>query len=182
MPLPEPVAREKIHQRDVICVGYRREDGLWDLDGHLTDVKTYPFKNRLRGEIAVGEPIHEMWMRITIDDQFVIRDIIVRSDKFPLADCPDIVENYQALIGLRMGPGFNQQAKKHVGRIKGCSHLSKLIRNLCVVALQTVGPLVYKDFGEQSETIPPHLDRCHALRIDGDEVREHYPRWYKKSD
>ena len=25
------------------CTGYRRADGLWDVEGHLTDVKTYAF-------------------------------------------------------------------------------------------------------------------------------------------
>jgi len=182
MPLPAPVAREEIHQRDVICRGYRREDGLWDIEGHLTDKKSYPFANRLRGEIQAGEPLHDMWMRITIDNEFVIHDVVASSDRYPIAACPEIVGVYRSLIGLRLGADFKKQARERTGSIKGCSHLGKLIRNLSVVALQTVGPIVYQDFASQGDILPPHLGRCHALSLGGDEVREHYPRWYKKTD
>ncbi len=148
MPLPAPAAREEIHQRDILCRGYRRKDGLWDLEAHLTDKKTYPFKNRFRGEISIGEPLHEMWMRITIDDQFVIQDIVATSDKYPISVCGEIETDYRSLIGLRFGSGFGRKLAERVGGTKGCSHLSKLVKDLLVVALQTVGPLVYADFGE----------------------------------
>ncbi|MBO6784243.1 MAG: DUF2889 domain-containing protein, partial [Alphaproteobacteria bacterium] len=45
MPLSPPAEREHIHTRTVECAGYRRTDGLWDIEGHLTDVKTYTFEN-----------------------------------------------------------------------------------------------------------------------------------------
>lgn len=41
MPLSPPEPREHIHSRDIILRGYRREDGLWDIEAHLTDTKTY---------------------------------------------------------------------------------------------------------------------------------------------
>ncbi len=38
MPLSPPAAsREHIHTRVVECRGYRRDDGLWDIEGHITD-------------------------------------------------------------------------------------------------------------------------------------------------
>ena len=43
MPLSAAADREHIHTRNVECRGYRRTDGLWDVEGHLTDVKAYPF-------------------------------------------------------------------------------------------------------------------------------------------
>ena len=39
MPLSPAAPREHIHTRTVTCRGYRRKDGLWDIEGHLVDVK-----------------------------------------------------------------------------------------------------------------------------------------------
>ncbi|HYD97931.1 MAG TPA: DUF2889 domain-containing protein, partial [Alphaproteobacteria bacterium] len=75
MPLSAPAARRHIHTRTVTCQGFRREDGLWDIEGHMTDVKTYAFGNEWRGEIAPGEPLHDMWMRLTIDDGFTVHAV-----------------------------------------------------------------------------------------------------------
>ena len=49
---PAPAAA--IHHRRIDCRGYRRADGLWDIEGHLTDAKSYPFINSFRGEVAPG--------------------------------------------------------------------------------------------------------------------------------
>ena len=73
MPLSEPAAREKLHTRTVTCEGFRRADGLWDIEGHMTDVKTYGFDNSWRGRVEPGEPLHGMWLRLTIDEDFTIR-------------------------------------------------------------------------------------------------------------
>jgi len=52
MPLSASTGRKKIHRRSIECHGYQRDDGLWDIEGHLTDTKTYTFKNRDRGDIS----------------------------------------------------------------------------------------------------------------------------------
>jgi hypothetical protein len=42
MPLPSPaVPRTHIHTRRIACEAYEREDGLWDVEANMTDVKTY---------------------------------------------------------------------------------------------------------------------------------------------
>ncbi len=50
MPLPPPVDREPIHTRRIECTGYRRTDGLWDVEGHLVDTKSYEFVTELTGQ------------------------------------------------------------------------------------------------------------------------------------
>src|SRR5512143_596133 len=69
MPLSRPPrSRKLLHTRTVQCYGYQREDGLWDIEGHMTDVKTYSFTNKDRGgEIRAGEPLHAMSIRLTLD-------------------------------------------------------------------------------------------------------------------
>ncbi len=188
MPLCEPTDRELIHNRDIDCRGYRRSDGLWDIEGRLRDTKTYSFKNSFRGDVAAGEPVHDMWLRLTIDDNFVIRAAEASSDAFPYEICDAIVPDYSSLVGIQIGPNFRRDIKTAVGGIRGCSHLTKLLNNLVITAVQTMGPLLFKDHGgpdddenseQPSESMPPHLDRCHALRTDGPVVKEHYPRWYR---
>jgi hypothetical protein len=68
MALSTPVPREHLHTRSVSYKGYKRDDGLWDIEGHLTDTKTYPIDNSWRNKIDVGEPLHEMLIRVTVDE------------------------------------------------------------------------------------------------------------------
>ena len=69
MPLPvTEVERELRHTRRVRYEGYKRADGLWDIEAHLTDVKSHD--NQMKtGVRRAGQPIHEMWLRLTIDRQ-----------------------------------------------------------------------------------------------------------------
>ena len=72
MPLSKPAERERIHTRAIEINGYRRTDGHYDIEAHLTDSKSFGQTNYDRGYIEAGEPIHDMWMRLTIDEQMHI--------------------------------------------------------------------------------------------------------------
>ncbi|MHA1571230.1 MAG: DUF2889 domain-containing protein, partial [Alphaproteobacteria bacterium] len=75
MPLSSPAEREPIHKRTFACQGFHRADGLWDIEGHLTDTKTHEFSSPGRGIVRPGEPIHDMWLRLTVDDNLLINAI-----------------------------------------------------------------------------------------------------------
>lgn len=185
MPLSDSVDRELIHNRDIECRGYRRNDGLWDVEGRLRDTKTYSFENKYRGEVEAGKPVHDMWLRLTVDDEFFIREAEAVSDAYPYAVCDEIAPDYSSLVGIQIGPNFRRDVKAAIGGIKGCSHITKLLNNIAITAIQTMGPLLLKDHGgpdqeQPAESKPPHLDRCHALRTDGPVVKDHYPRWYRQ--
>ncbi|MDJ0741632.1 MAG: DUF2889 domain-containing protein, partial [Gammaproteobacteria bacterium] len=64
MPLPPPSERELVHTRRIECRGYRRDDGLWDIEGSLIDTRTSEMQTFGRGRIAPGEHLHEMWLRV----------------------------------------------------------------------------------------------------------------------
>ena len=55
MPLSPPVGRQHLHTRRVTCQGFFREDGLWDIEGHITDEKTYEHSNEWRGKLKPGD-------------------------------------------------------------------------------------------------------------------------------
>jgi hypothetical protein len=177
--LSAPEAREPIHHRRIDCRGYRRADGLWDIEGHLTDVKSYPFANRYRGEIQPGEPLHDMWLRLTLDDHLTVIRAEAATAAGPFAICPAITPAFKALEGLKIGPGWRKAVASRLGGIQGCTHLVELLGPLATTAYQTIFSWRAQHEPEVERDRPPsHLNSCHALARDGEVVREHYPRWY----
>ena len=59
MPLPTPSPRTRLHARRVSYEGFRRDDGLFDLEGHLTDVKDHDYA-LLTGLRPAGAAVHDM--------------------------------------------------------------------------------------------------------------------------
>jgi len=170
--------RERLHQRRISLEGFKREDGLWDIEGHLTDVKDYDFGHVTKLHPA-GEPVHDMWMRITVDDSMTILDAEAVMDARPYqGECERITPEYKNLIGLKIAPGFTNAVRKVLGGTRGCAHLTEMVSALATVAFQTMA----NEMNDQAETVQPsHLNRCHALRTEGSVVRQFYPKWFKKA-
>ena len=179
MPLSEPEAREPIHQRQISCRGFRRDDDLWDIEGHLVDTKTYTFPNRFRGEIKAGEPIHEMWLRLTLDDALCIRSVEAKTDAGPFAQCPDITDAFRRLEGLTIEPGFTQRVQELFRGPDGCTHHVELVRSVAATAVQTLFASRRDGKAARAQNGRPRfLDTCHALASDGPVVRDHWPKFY----
>ena len=134
MPLSPLEDREPIHHRRVDCRGYRRADGLWDIEGHLTDVKSYAFSNKFRGEIQPGEPIHDMWLRLTLDDKLTVIKAEASTEAGPYAPCPAITPAFAKLEGLKIGPGWRRAVNNLLGGVQGCTHLVELLGPLATTA------------------------------------------------
>ncbi len=173
MPLSRAVSREPIHRRQIDCSGFRREDGLWDIEGHLVDTKTYAFKNEHRGEVEAGEPIHQMWLRLTVDDEMTIQAVEAATDHSPFAVCPAILPNFQRLKGLKIARGFNGKVAEMLGGVEGCTHHVELIGRLATVAFQTIFP--YRNRMAAAEGRNPDASRkprllntCHAFAENGE--------------
>ena len=184
MPLTNPVSREHIHTRQINFAGYEREDGLFDIEAHLTDTKTYAFSNNWRGSIEPGVALHEMLLRVTINDKFTIVDIEAVTDNSPFAMCPDITPAYKTLIGVVMGPGWRKNIRERLSGIKGCTHLTELLFPMATVAIQTIRPLQnhrrrQADSDSRHSTSKPFvLNTCHAWAEFSDVVKENAPNYY----
>ena len=177
MPLPSSSPRTLVHHRDLDCRGYEREDGLWDIEGHLVDTKSYSFDNLERGPVQAGEPIHEMWLRITIDDELLIHAAQAVTDFSPYHMCPDITVNFERLAGLRIGPGWWRDVQKRIGGTQGCTHLVELIRPLATTAFQTLVK-ARKHQNPDPNRRPHWLNTCHAHASDREVVRLRWPAFY----
>ncbi|WP_342240175.1 DUF2889 domain-containing protein [Inquilinus sp. OTU3971] len=180
MPLSAPAAREPIHTRRITCDGFRRADGLWDIEGHLVDVKHYEFRNEFRGTITPGEPLHQMRLRLTVDDSLTIVAVEAVTENGPYALCPEITASFQALVGLRIRPGFTLAVKERLGGAKGCTHLVELLGPMATTAFQTVFPILSRERAAEADprTRPVLLDSCHVFAADGDHARRHWPDFY----
>jgi len=182
MPLPAPQARQHLHTRAVVYRGYRREDGLWDIEAEMTDTKTYAL-DRSEREMPPGTPIHGMAIRATVDDQMTIREISTAMDHTPFAECRGGVDPMQQMVGVTMGPGWRQAIEKALGGIRGCTHLRELLFNMATAAYQTV-PVYRERLRRQSgepevpNAEPPyHLGKCLAWDFNGAVVQRHYPQF-----
>ena len=184
MALTQAVPRAHIHTRQIHFTGYEREDGWFDIEAQLTDTKTYAFSNNWRGTIVPGEALHEMLLRVTINDKFQIQDIEAATENSPFSTCPDITPAYKALIGVTMGPGWRKVIRERVGGMQGCTHLTELLYPMATVAIQTIKPLQnhrrkLADSDSKSNTGRPFvLNTCHAWADYSPVVKENAPDYY----
>lgn len=179
MSLPRPSQREPIHHRRIDCRGFRRADGLWDIEGCLVDTKSYPFDNAFRGTIEPGEPLHDMAIRLTLDDRLTVVAVAAVTDAGPFEACPAITPAFKKLEGLTIGSGWRRAVMSRLGGVQGCTHLVELLGPIATTAYQTIYSWrARQDPAVDDERPPRHLDTCHALARDGAAVRLHWPRWY----
>ena len=179
MPLPPPAERERLHTRGYEFGGYRRADSLWDIEGRMTDTKTYGFDNRHRGRIEAGVPLHDMSIRLTLDEDLEVRDIEVSTDAGPYAVCPAIAPNFKRMIGVKVGRGWRQAVRSRLGGIEGCTHLVEMLIAMATVVFQTLYPVLAKKAAAAPSSHKPGLiDSCHAYRSDGEVVKQAWPEHY----
>ena len=152
----------------------------------MVDTKTYAFPNEDRGgAIQPGDPLHDMWIRLTVDDQFRIHNVEARTDGSPFGLCPAITDRYQKLIGARIGPGWSLKLRELFSGINGCTHMTELLGPVATTMLQAVYGKRYDedDAKAPEDRSPPSvLNTCHALASDSSVVKKRWPRAYTGSD
>lgn len=178
MPLRVPeVERELTHTRRIRYEGYKRADGLWDIEAHLTDLKSHDHP-MMTGVRRAGQPIHSMWVRITIDRRMTIVQAEASSDAVPYpGGCETIAPAYRSLVGLSLVKDFRKRVREALGGVRGCTHMTEMLGGLPTAAFQTFAG----EIPEQGEdgARPFQLDQCHALETGSETVRTWYPKWYK---
>ena len=167
--------RALLHTRQVQCRGWAREDGLWDIEGRLSDVRTHDL-DESRGNAArrAGEPIHLMSLRLTLDDSMLIVAAEAVSHQTPYHDCAVVNDNYARLAGLRIEAGFSHAVKVRFRGALGCTHLTELLGPMATTAFQAIRPEMERrraalGLPRRLEGPRPSLmDSCYALRQGGE--------------
>jgi Protein of unknown function (DUF2889) len=182
-----PVMRELTHTRTMAVQVFRRSDGLWDVEARLTDKKAKDFK-LVSGLRSASEPVHDMSVCVTINEQFDVLDANATSFSVPYVGyCEKITPSYSQLIGLNLLKNFNREVRLKFGKTAGCTHITELTAVMPTAAVQAFAgevkrPSVSSDQTQpnQSSDSPPfYIDGCHSLKRSGDAVKTFYPQWYK---
>ena len=189
---PAPAPREALHTRRYDFRGYRRNDGLFDIEGRMVDTKDYDFPNEWRGTVEAGAPVHDMRIRLTLDDHFTVRDIVVKTAAAPFAICGDITPAFDVLKGTTVAKGWTRTLRAHFAGSHGCTHHVEMLRAMGTVAFQTIygyREKAKRDSGLSKTDGPPtdskpgkrpgFIDTCHALASGGEVVRTHWPEFYE---
>jgi hypothetical protein len=178
MPLPvSEVERELTHTRRIRYEGYKRSDGLWDIEAHLLDTKNHDYHLKT-GVRRAGQPIHDMWLRITIDRDFRIVDALATMEAVPYpGGCELIPPAYKKLIGLNLTRGFRKATWELLGSTRGCTHLTEMLAGLPTAAIQTFAGEMKEERDDGRK--PFQLDQCHALETSTETVKLWYPKWHR---
>jgi hypothetical protein len=182
--LPAPAPRRHLHDRRITYSGYLRDDGLWDIEGELLDSKPYPIKLGHRGDMAADAPVHNMKLRITIDDDMVIHDIAAAMPYTPYLECRPAIDPIKNVIGLQMGRGWKKKIEGAIGGLMGCTHVRELLSGAATAAYQTVYPYRSSNSKIKSDEVteqPKHLNQCKAWDLKGDVVMRYFPQFAVKS-
>lgn len=199
MPLSPPVARELMHTRAITLHGYARADGQIDVEAHLTDRKPFSFDNVDRGTVQAGEPLHEMFIRFTVDDRLMLTAVEASTEHGPFFTCPGGAATMGRLVGLTIKPGFMKAANERLGGTQGCTHLRELLQQLATTALQTLWPVRSRREAAAAEAARARgeavtgqksnadgsarlLNTCHAYASDGPVVKRRWPHLYTGAD
>jgi DUF2889 family protein len=189
MPLSPPKSRQHLHTRGIDLKGYYREDGLFDLEARIVDTKTYTYEAPRTGLVGSGHPVHDMSIRLGVDHTLTVREVEAVMNVQPYGACSDVLGNFQNLVGLQMGPGWNKRVRQVIGGVLGCTHIGDLLGPLATVAFQTMGGDYVMDLMakhrsteepiDAEEAMPLMLNGCHAWDISGEIVKEDYPQYYQ---
>jgi Protein of unknown function (DUF2889) len=172
MSLPAAADRSQLHTRQIDCRGYHRADGLWDIEGRIVDSKTYDSSRACQEPLPAGEAIHDMQLRLTVDDRLVIHDAVASTLASPFAICVDAAPNMARLKGLRIGPGWMRTVKERLGGRHGCTHLVELLGPVATTAYQTI----FSDRGQAARGKPakhphPRVNSCFAYAEDSPVIK-----------
>lgn len=177
---PAAPQRQLKHRRCIDVQIHARGDGLWEVDAEISDLKTRDVT--LAGGIRrAGEPIHDMLLRIVVDERFniVAAGSETRAMPYP-GRCDEHEDAYARLVGLNLMQGFRRAVRERLGGTVGCTHLTELTQVLPTAVVQAfAGEVLNTREGGDTHERPFQIDRCHALRADGPAVQEFYPRWYR---
>jgi hypothetical protein len=169
-----------MHCRTIEMRGYSREDGLYDIEGRITDVKQEPFQTRGGRLVEPNTPVHDMKVRLTIGADMVIREVQAVTDLSPFHECPGAAPGVAALTGASMGKGWRAAISERLGGTLGCTHVRELLNAMGSAAAQSMGAV--RRAAAPAPVVmtkrPPIVDTCYAYSSERDLVSRRWPELF----
>ena len=119
MALPDAApARTLQHRRSIDIEVFARGDGLWEVDARLVDVKTREAR-LARSVRPAGEPIHDLLLRLVIDERFNIVEAGSDTRAMPYPGECDVfggaaADAYGRLVGLFDALAVEEGGRRYV--------------------------------------------------------------------
>jgi hypothetical protein len=173
--------REELHFRRIDMRGYRRSDGLLEVEGRVTDRKANEFTPRSGGKpVPAGTAVHDMGVRIVYDEQLRVHDVQTFTEAAPYGHCSEGGRALQSLKGLRMTSGWSREVKSRLGGARSCTHLMELLIPMATTAFQSLSALGLTRVDRLDATgRPVKIDSCYAYGAQQELVRRKWPEFYR---
>jgi hypothetical protein len=135
--------RQLVHGRQLVCRAYRRDDGRWDVEGRLAEVKTRDVALPGGAQVAAGEPYRALALALTVDETFTVRNARVEADTRTAgaARVAGVRAACAALVGQRIDALGAAETSARFLRAADCPHLAELLAALIVTARETIPAL-----------------------------------------
>ncbi|MEI6622280.1 MAG: DUF2889 domain-containing protein [Actinomycetes bacterium] len=151
------------HRRSIVFDVYDADNNAVEIVGRLRDERPWA-SNPL--ELPV---IHDLELDVTVSlTDFTVQGVDVRFHTYPHAECPEIAEAFQQLVGLPVGRGWVNAMRERVGGPAGCTHLRELARGMAPVLLQAAfsaavrnGYVSTSDASSARALLPMLTGSCH---------------------
>ena len=179
------IKRKLLHNRNISLKGYVRDDELFEIEAELIDSKNYDFQNHDRGIIKKDEPIHQMKIKLVLDENLFVVDAEAKTENSPYSICKNANSNFRKIIGLQIKSGWKRETAKLISGINGCTHITELLSSVATAAFQTIYPYKSKQKNEnkyninQNQERPLLLGTCHAFNPKSEVVKRLWPKWHK---
>ncbi|HSD55077.1 MAG TPA: DUF2889 domain-containing protein [Burkholderiales bacterium] len=127
--------RRLVHGRQLVCRGFRCDDGQWEIEGRLVDIKTRDVRLPAGACVAAGEPYRALALAVTVDDDLTIRSARVEvepaAQQRASAAC-------RALAGRHIDALFGDEAKAAFAHAADSTHLAELLAAVISTARETI--------------------------------------------
>ncbi len=179
-PAPDGVTRELLHLRDITLRGWKRSDGLWDIEASLLDRKNHDFVQPVGNiNVAKGSALHDMWVRLTVDSTLTIVAAVAGMPQTPYDLCQGAARAVEVLKGLRISTGWLSEARARMARDQRCTHMTELLGPLASVAFQT--QTLNRDFDAKgADGKPVKIGTCYSYNDTREIVGGRWPDFARK--
>lgn len=175
------VTREELHHRRIDMRGFRRSDGLYEVEGRLTDRKPGEFMLARAGKVVpAGEPVHDMGVRLVYDEAMRVHAVETFTEASPYAMCSEGGRTLQSLVGLRMTSGWSKEVRSRLEKSQTCTHLKELLVPLATTAYQTLSFLNQVRPEKRDATGRPlKVDSCYAYGAGREVIMRLWPEYHR---
>jgi hypothetical protein len=175
-------ARELMHHRQVDIRFYKRADGLYEVEGHLTDTKNHAFRRQLAEEDSPpGTTLHDITVTLVLDDALVVQDARAKMRTTPFDVCPGAEGTLAPLKGLSIGSGWNKRVRELLGGAASCTHIVELLGPMATTAFQGLAPQRLEKLNDPANEAGrrKRVDSCYAYAGEREVVARLWPHLHR---